>query len=233
MTIVPEKIAELKSIKTLLLNNNKILMPPEEVGHLPRLESLSLEHNQLTVLPSSIAMLSPTLLFLNLSHNPLAMLSPAISCLENLKSLWLGYTGLLCFPDQICSLHNLTRLSLEGNHILQIECGIRIRNLQQLNWVSLAKNTLKSVGDSFCSLPCLHMLNLSNNQLTEIPHITHSPALINLNLRNNKVSSLPENRLNRKVCLDLRDNPITAKDIGALKNVSRCHRNEGNCLDKN
>lgn len=75
--VIPADIAKLTSIKILLLNDNKILMPPEEISHLKQLESLSLEHNQLTVLPSGIVLLSSTLLFLNLSYNPLTSLSPA------------------------------------------------------------------------------------------------------------------------------------------------------------
>lgn len=145
--VIPADIAKLTSIKILLLNDNKILMPPEEISHLKQLESLSLEHNQLTVLPSGIVLLSSTLLFLNLSYNPLTSLSPAVGQLENLKSLWLGHTGLLSFPDHICSLYKLTHLSLEGNHISHIASTTPIENLQKLRWLSLAKNELSSIGD--------------------------------------------------------------------------------------
>ena len=70
MKVIPADVAKLAHIKALLLNDNCILMPPEEVAHLRHLEILCLEHNQLTVIPSGIAKLSSTLHFLNLSHNP-------------------------------------------------------------------------------------------------------------------------------------------------------------------
>lgn len=66
MRVIPAELSNFTFLKVLLLNNNSILMPPEEVGQLRLLETLSLEHNQLTVLPSGLAALSPTLLFLTI-----------------------------------------------------------------------------------------------------------------------------------------------------------------------
>lgn len=213
MKVVPAEVAKFTFIKTLLLNNNKILMPPEEISHLEHLEYLSLEQNQLTVLPSGIALLSPTLFFLNLSYNPLTYLSPAIGQLTNLKSLWLGHTQLTGFPDQICSLCKLTHLCLEGNNISSISNAIPVNNLKELKWLSLAKNRLTSIGDIFCSMPCLHTLHLNNNLLTEIPQLTSCASLATLNLRNNKLPLLSKeamtllSKTSNKLKLDLRDNP--------------------------
>ncbi len=214
--VIPADIAKLTFTKVLLLNNNKILMPPEEISHLQQLEAISLEHNQLTVLPSGIAQLSPSLQFLNLSHNPLTYLSPAVGMLENLRSLWLGHTGLLSFPDEVCALCRLTHLSLEGNQIANIPSTAPVSSLKELQWLSLAKNKIVSV--SF-SLPCLSTLNLSENCLTEIPESISCPKLTSLNLRGNRIFHLPEKAqgvLDQKLELDIRDNPFTDVTTAAL-----------------
>lgn len=194
ITVVPADIARLTFIRILLLNNNNILMPPEEITHLNQLESLSLEHNQLTLLPSGIALLSSTLLFLNLSYNPLLYLSPSVGQLVNLQDLWLSHIGISSFPDHICSLCMLTHLSLEGNSISSIPSGTPIGNFKALRWFSLAKNKLnsRSAGGLFCSLPCLQVLNLSDNLLTEVPEISLYPSLSALDLRGNKLLSFPK-----------------------------------------
>lgn len=205
--VIPAEIVTLTSTKVLLLNNNKILMPPEEICHLQQLESISLEHNQLTILPSGIADLSSTLQFLNLSHNPLTYVSPAVGMLENLKSLWLGYTGLQGFPEEVCNLSKLTHLSLEGNQIASV--AINTSSLKELQWLSLAKNILVAASFSF---PSLTTLNLSNNLLTDYPHGISCPKLSNLNLQGNKLSHVPadiQRGFDQKVEVDIRNNPIT------------------------
>ena len=216
MKVIPADVAKLAHIKALLLNDNCILMPPEEVAHLRHLEILCLEHNQLTVIPSGIAKLSSTLHFLNLSHNPLTTISPAVGHLKNLRSLWLGYTELVSFPQEVCSLSKLTHLSLEGNHIPSIT-KVDICKLKELRWFSLAKNKLNSVGEVFSCLPCLHTLDLADNHLTQIPVFTNCCALLNLNLRGNRISVLPDDiqtviahsREERSTLkLDFRDNPV-------------------------
>ena len=70
ITVVPMRLCKAKHLLCLQLNNNRLIMPPEEVGDLDHLQELSLEHNQLTVLPSSLYRLS-RLTYLNISYNPL------------------------------------------------------------------------------------------------------------------------------------------------------------------
>lgn len=208
MKVIPADIAELEFVKTLLLNNNAILMPPEEVTHLSNLEYLSLEYNNITLLPSTMSSLSSTLIFLNLSHNPLTCVPPALGQLVNLKSLWLTNAQLISFPEELCSLCKLTHLSLEGNYISSIETPLR--TLVKLQWLSLANNKIKIIGNAFSQLQ-LHTLHLSHNHLTEFPSLALSPSLSTLTLRSNKLSCLPENinmMLQPITKLDVRDNPL-------------------------
>lgn len=70
IAVVPMQLCKAKNLICLQLNNNRLIMPPEEVGELDQLQELSLDHNQLTILPSSLFRLVH-LTYLNISYNPL------------------------------------------------------------------------------------------------------------------------------------------------------------------
>ena len=221
LKVIPSEISTLTFITTLLLNDNNIIMPPEEITYLNQLEHLSLEHNQLTLLPSNIHTLSESIRFLNLSHNPMMYVPPSLSSLCNLKELWLGFTGLTCFPREVCHLAKLEKLSLEGNSISEIKEDLS--RLDCLTWLSLAKNCLRELGSN-CQhfhLRDLQVIILAENQLAEFPTflITNLLSLQYIDLRKNKIAILPmeimqrlsnSNQLLAK--LDLRDNLIGEVD---------------------
>ena len=69
MNEIPESVLTLKSLRTLILNDNKIQHIPDEISNLQSLGRLSLENNQLTVLPKQIFEL-PNLRELNININP-------------------------------------------------------------------------------------------------------------------------------------------------------------------
>lgn len=220
LKVIPSEISKLTFTVTLLLNNNNIILPPEEITHLRQLEHLSLEHNQLTLLPSNIHTLAESLCFLSLSHNPLMYVPPSLSGLGNLKELWLGYTGLTSFPREVCHLVKLEKLSLEGNSISEIKEDLS--GLDCLNWLSLAKNCLREV-TSDCQqfhLRNLQVLLLAENQMTQFPTflITDLPSLQYIDLKKNNISILPMEILQilssskQLGKLDLRDNLIGEVD---------------------
>jgi len=79
ITVVPVNLRKAKDLLRLQLNNNRLIMPPEEIGELDRLQELSLDHNNLTILPSSLFCLVH-LTYLNISYNPLGNWSHCITC---------------------------------------------------------------------------------------------------------------------------------------------------------
>ena len=219
LKVIPAELSSLSCICTLLLNDNQIIMPPEEISHLQNLEYLSLEHNQLTLLPSLFSSLANSLQFLNLSYNPYMYLPPVVSRLINLRSLWLENVGLTSFPSDVCSIVSLEKLSLAGNGISEI--GEEIGNLVNLRWLSLAKNKLLHLGHSgdcensthFSKLVKLKILVLQDNLLSEFPLVLCSlQNLADVNLKRNKILSLSSDavahimRSNVLVKLDLREN---------------------------
>ena len=68
IAVVPIKLRDARHLVSLQLNNNRLMMPPEEVGELDQLRELSLDHNSLTILPSSLFRLTH-LTSLNISYN--------------------------------------------------------------------------------------------------------------------------------------------------------------------
>ena len=58
LTVIPDALKKLVKVKTLLLNDNRIIMPPLELLTLKNLRELTLDHNQLTVLPTGFGQLS-------------------------------------------------------------------------------------------------------------------------------------------------------------------------------
>lgn len=172
MKVAPSSLARLASLKVLLLNNNSLIMPPDEIQYLQQLESLSLEFNQLTIFPSCLSSLSSTLSFLNASNNPLTCLPPEMDLLQSWTSLWLDFTQLDSFPSVVLSLHNLCYLSLRGNHISSIPSSMA--TLNKLSWLSLASNKIRSIqaAESFSTMSSLHTIDLSKNGLTALLCVT-------------------------------------------------------------
>lgn len=51
LTVLPDSLKKLAEVKILLLNDNRIIMPPMELVTLKSLQVLALDHNQLTLIP--------------------------------------------------------------------------------------------------------------------------------------------------------------------------------------
>ena len=229
LKVVPPELSKLSFLHTLHLNNNLIIMPPEEISHLESLEHLSLEHNQLTLLPSVFSSLTDNLRYLNLSNNPFIYLPPVVCRLVNLRSLWLDHIGLTGFPSEVCCLASLEKLSLVGNSISEI--GEEIGSLVNLRWLSLAQNRLSHLGHRdggdcvhLTKLVKLEILGLQDNQLTKFPlELCSLRTLASINLRRNKILSLSSDAIycilqsTMLVKLDLRENPCSLQPDKDLK----------------
>ena len=88
LTVVPLSIETLTCAQHMLLNNNCIAMPPQELCSLIKLKELILDHNRLTMLPSGFGCLK-NLNILSLSHNPISSLPAEIGDLQSLTHLWI------------------------------------------------------------------------------------------------------------------------------------------------
>lgn len=210
LTAVPPELAQLSKLKILNLNNNELATIPSELAKLSSLEILFVSENMLITVPYELAKLS------------------------NLKELHLNNNQLKSIPSELAQLSKLTKLDLNDNSDLIIPSGIiaqvdspqaifdylrALRRMAKLKDESATTLDLKGYG--LTGLPSIEItelsqlteVDLSNNQLTEIPlEIIQLANLEQLRLRGNQLTTIPPElgQMANLEILDLKDNQLTA-----------------------
>jgi Leucine-rich repeat (LRR) protein len=162
----PENV---KRIKTLHLNNNRISVIPDAIAALTNLQKLYLYNNRISVIPDAIAALT-NLQVLNLNNNQFSVIPDtlgALAALTNLQILNLSYNQISVIPDAIAALTSLQRLYLYNNRISVIPDAIAA--LTSLQILDFYNNRISVIPDALGQLTNLQTLNLSNNRISVIP----------------------------------------------------------------
>lgn len=160
---IPDTICDLKTLKMLILEENRLLTLPIKLNQLESVEKLYLFQNQIAELPASITSLKK--LQEALFHsNRLKQLPPDLGKLIALKRLGLGSNQLLTIPASIGELKDLEYLSIEENLLRQLpeEIGM-LNNLRELN---LFSNPLESLPASLIKLSNLQKLKIWGTNIT-------------------------------------------------------------------
>ena len=160
---VPENICELEGLKLLHLYNNKVTSIPDAISKLP-LTTLYLNQNQISSLPKTIGDMK-SLRNLSLSGNwSLVELPEEISKLSNLCEISFG--SYIDYPDWfftwLSQLTNLERLNL-GYGLTEVPEAIR--QLKNLDFLSLSGNQIEEVPDWLSELTNLRVIWMDNNKL--------------------------------------------------------------------
>lgn len=144
LTTLPDNLAQkLPNLTELYLHSNNIVMIPEAIGNLARLQSL------------------------DLSNNSLLHLCPEIGRLKSLRHLRLSNNYLKSLPAEIGDLKHLETLEISLNQLVSLPSWLhRCVSLQTL---SAEHNQLSSIPRHLCLLPRLDMLSLGANRLTCLP----------------------------------------------------------------
>jgi len=165
--------------------------------------TLDLSGNRLTDLPEALLRMD-RLQGLNLSGNPLGTLPPEIGALTAL-------------PAELGQLSQLYALDLSGNRLAVLSDSTAVWE-QMAEWpnrliqLDLSNNQLAEA-PPFSPRLRLEVLNLSHNQLTDLPlDLDQLTNLTHLDLSHNRFSGIPPvlSRLHPLLSLDLRGNPLTA-----------------------
>lgn len=158
---------------------------------LDNLEVLSLEDNNVLLVPASALGRLPKLAFLNLSYNRISALSREIlrSIAGKLVSFSLARNVIREIPaGTFQDLKYLKRLEINGNLITRLDGETLIGLEDNLEILSLAQNKLTSLSGPPLALTKLTTLDLSENQLHDLPWtaLTLLPNLKYLNISNNR-----------------------------------------------
>ncbi|CAL1688585.1 unnamed protein product [Lasius platythorax] len=220
MDIPAEALRPLKKLRIVDLSHNKLRTLPDNMFTDSNIESLDLSHNQFTRLPIKSMSLSSaaSLTNLDMSWNVLSGIhnTDTIFRLRSLVWIDLSYNRLVRLDDGVFSdLPYLVHLDLSHNKQLILESRGRtfygledtllylsLSNisllsvpelpLRRLQTLYLAHNELASIPAEMSSnLTSLHYLDLSFNDLTMVPLITHSlPELKTFNLADNPITAI-------------------------------------------
>ena len=155
-----------------------------------------------------LSLFSTSLVELDLSMNALNTLGN-LGRLQALKSLDLSNNQVVHFDLSACS-SSLETLCLRSNKLGTIACdGVNLPNLHLLD---LGNNSLHELPKQCAELTGLKELLLSNNQFQEFPvELCALSALERLDLNRNFIRSIPPSFVNlKRLCyLDLEDNLLT------------------------
>ena len=129
---------------------------------------LTLSHNRLRDLPAGADAFAATLTHLDMSHNKLARLSPAVVLLKRLRTLNLTGNALSELPADLALLTDLADLAIGYNAFCTIpECVYDCTALETLVANDCAIVELNA--ERLATLSLLSCLDLSNNQIRTVP----------------------------------------------------------------
>jgi len=109
-----------------------------------------------------------------------------------LESLNIGNNKLEDFPEVLGFLSGLQRLHLFNNQLNNLSSSV-LSGLQNLTFLNLNGNKLKTLPREINRLVSLQFLSVDHNHLSSVPtEICHLINLTELHLADNQISSLPE-----------------------------------------
>uniref|UniRef100_A0A4W6CB64 Protein flightless-1 homolog n=1 Tax=Lates calcarifer TaxID=8187 RepID=A0A4W6CB64_LATCA len=145
-----------------------------------------------------------------------------VKCMSSLRWLKLNRTGLCYLPEELASLQKLEHLSVSHNSLTTLHG--ELSSLPNLRAVVARANNLKNSGvpDDIFQLDDLSVLDLSYNQLTEIPRdLENSRNMLVLNLSHNSIDAIPNQlRLVHLQTLILNNNPLMHAQLRIFQGCS-------------
>ena len=196
------------NLNTLLLNDNQIdTLNNQSFSALKELKRLSLENNKLDSLPAGVFTRLNNLLDLNLAGNILELFPRDIFEKNlNLKRINLARNRLKVFESELFKTQNhLSFLDLSNNILQDLTLNFSILESVVLNNCDLRKLTVYGK---------VNELELRNNSLRDIPHISNAVNVTSMDLSHNPLGTLqghPFRRYNNLLRLNL--SSINMQDI--------------------
>ncbi|XP_043195066.1 leucine-rich repeat-containing protein 40-like isoform X1 [Amphibalanus amphitrite] len=230
LTALSDELGLLTHLTTLDVHDNALTSLPESVGHLQSLTRLVVSHNQLRQLPGQLFGVT-TLRQLLADHNRLEQLPEQTGDCLDLELLDVSHNCLTSLPSGLGYLHRLTRLAASDNRLTSLpdEIGSMTSAGHHgggMRHLDLSRNSLTALPASMGQLYQLEVLDLRQNQLTELPELTDCHALKELHVGFNQIKEMSVElveSIKSVVTLDLSNNKLEAlpDEISCLQRLER------------
>ncbi|CAK4126271.1 unnamed protein product [Aphanomyces euteiches] len=167
LSALPESLGQLSVLEVLRIEDNQLTRLPESIGALQKLQIMTAQSNQLEILPDSFSNLR-FITTLDLSKNRLTSLRGCLKHNESLKFLDLRQNRLVVFPELPFECV-LDTLFLGFNQLNTINEASLLRAQNHLTILDLRDNKLTALSEKVCLLHQLKTLDLTNNDLSDLP----------------------------------------------------------------
>lgn len=207
-----EKNGHGETVSQFIMENNALFDIPSEISHFPFITYLNLSTNRI----STLIDLPVNLQSINLASNRFSVIPKEIFALPYLKKLNMKNNNILKLPEEIVQLQNLSVLILDGNRVSET---LQLQNMKSLTHFSATKNQISEV----VLPPSLKYVNLSGNQITNITSLCSLRCLKTLDVSKNDINNIPEaiRALNKLKDFNISENRLVAVPQGlfALKKL--------------
>ena len=166
---LPEEIAQLDSLETLVYMNCAFTEFPKVLCKLKNLKALNIFSKSLESFPDELGNLS-SLTHFDMRGTQVQELPDSIGNLSKLTSIELyANESLKALPDSIGNLTNLEKLEIRASDLKTLPSSIG--NLHQLKSLGLYHNGLQSLPDSITNLKALEQVDVKGNPLSNISKV--------------------------------------------------------------
>jgi len=234
LTVVPDRLRRLTSVRRLDLRHNSIRELPAWIGDFPELAELELDRTQLRTLPDAIAHLRALRRLSCSRTRRLKRLPDAIGGMTSLTELDLHDCALAALPETIGELVNLRELRVHTNRLTALPAGIG--KLRRLTTLDVSSNQLAELPATLAELP-LRELSLRANRFRTLPDVATRLPLEKITLSENaldvadafrKLATIPTLR---HVDVSATQLTVLPKEVGLLTQIESLHVGWNNLYD--
>ncbi|XP_037103240.1 leucine-rich repeat-containing G-protein coupled receptor 4 [Syngnathus acus] len=178
----------LVNLETLDLNFNNLIVFPEAIDDLPKLKELGFHSNDIASIPERAFQNNPLLRTIHFYDNPLSFVgATAFQNLSDLHSLMLRGAGMMHDFPILTWTNNIESLTLSGTKISSVPADL-CDDLKLLRTLDLSYNEIKEL-PSFQGCVQLQEISLQHNQIEQIgrEHFQGLTVLRLLDLSRNKI----------------------------------------------
>lgn len=186
---IPDAIRTLRKLERFRCSLSPVRTLPDGFLALGALRFLDLPMTELERLPEGLGALT-ALEVLNVMDTPLTALPSSLGKLRALREIMANAAPLTSLPDALCSLPALASLSFHSCKLEALPEGLG--GLAALRDLTISQNALSALPESLGRLVGLRQLYADGNQLTRVPSLAALHALEVLELGNNQLTEVPD-----------------------------------------